>query len=108
MSAFSASKYALEGFTEALRAEVEPLGLHIGQVSRACASSKRFIMADRVRPTLSRSGRQQRLLPLIHPPTLCVQVHPGLVKSNFMERAEFFGKDNAEERKSFRQLVRDS
>ena len=65
MSAFSASKYALAGFTEAVRAEVAPLGVHIGQV------------------------------------------HPGLVKSNFMERAEFYGKDNAEERKSIRQLVRD-
>ena len=28
MSAFSASKYALAGFTEAVRAEVEPLGAH--------------------------------------------------------------------------------
>ena len=34
MSAFSASKYALAGFTEAVRAEVEPLGVHIGQVRK--------------------------------------------------------------------------
>ncbi|GAX82432.1 hypothetical protein CEUSTIGMA_g9860.t1 [Chlamydomonas eustigma] len=64
MSAFTASKYALAGFTDAIRAEVAPLGVHVGQV------------------------------------------HPGLVKSNFMERAEFYGKDSVEERKSFRQLVR--
>ena len=32
MSAFTASKYALEGFTDAIRAEAEPLGVHIGQV----------------------------------------------------------------------------
>ncbi len=38
--------------------------------------------------------------------SMCRQVHPGLVKSNFMERAEFYGKDSVEERKSFRQLVR--
>lgn len=32
MSAFTASKYALAGLTEAVRAEVAPLGVHIGQV----------------------------------------------------------------------------
>lgn len=64
MSAFSASKYALDGFTDAIRSEVEPLGVHIGQV------------------------------------------HPGLVKSNFMERAEFFGQNAEDERRSFRQTVR--
>eukprot|EP00955_Chlamydomonas_euryale_P014677 157692-Chlamydomonas_euryale.AAC.1 len=32
MSAFTASKYALAGFTEAIRTEAEPLGVHIGQV----------------------------------------------------------------------------
>jgi hypothetical protein len=35
------------------------------------------------------------------------QVYPGLVKSNFMERAEFFGPNREEERKSFRQQVRE-
>ena len=35
MAAFSASKYALSGFTEAVRAEVEPFGVHIGQVRLA-------------------------------------------------------------------------
>jgi short-subunit dehydrogenase len=32
MSAFTASKYALAGFTDAIRAEVAPLGVHVGQV----------------------------------------------------------------------------
>lgn len=63
MSAFTASKCAVAGLAEAIRAEVEPLGLHIGQV------------------------------------------YPGLVKSNFMERAEFYGQSSDEERKAFRQQV---
>ncbi|KAG1667619.1 hypothetical protein FOA52_001673 [Chlamydomonas sp. UWO 241] len=63
-SAFTASKHALAGFTEAIRAEVEPLGIHVGQV------------------------------------------YPGLVKSNFMERAEFFGPNAEEERRAFRQQIR--
>ncbi|GFH29637.1 uncharacterized protein HaLaN_28330, partial [Haematococcus lacustris] len=32
MSAFTASKYALMGLTEAIRAELEPLGIHVGQI----------------------------------------------------------------------------
>ena len=31
---------------------------------------------------------------------------PGFVKSNFMERSAFYGKDPAEERKNFRQVGR--
>eukprot|EP00955_Chlamydomonas_euryale_P064584 359018-Chlamydomonas_euryale.AAC.1 len=34
------------------------------------------------------------------------QVYPGLVKSNFMERAEFFGSNKEEERRAFRQQIR--
>ncbi len=34
MSAFTASKWALAGLTEAIRAEIEPQGVHVGQVRR--------------------------------------------------------------------------
>ncbi len=34
------------------------------------------------------------------------QVHPGVVKSNHLERTTFYGKEPLEERKSFRQTVR--
>lgn len=65
MSAFTASKYALMGLTEAIRAELEPLGIHVGQV------------------------------------------HPGVVKSNHLERTTFYGgTDEADERRAFRQAVR--
>ncbi|KAF5834889.1 hypothetical protein DUNSADRAFT_8193 [Dunaliella salina] len=64
MSAFSATKYALYGLTEALRAEVAQDNIHVGQV------------------------------------------YPGVVKSNHLERTTFFGKDVAEDRRSFRQTVR--
>ena len=112
MSAFSASKYALAGFTEAVRAEVEPLGVHIGQVRKG--RNLGALPAVRTTATSSTSLRRERILGGKGAPHVfeievtCSnwpQVHPGLVKSNFMERAEFFGKDNAEERKSFRQLV---
>lgn len=33
-------------------------------------------------------------------------VHPGAVKSNFMERSAFFGKDSVEDRRVFRQVLR--
>lgn len=33
-------------------------------------------------------------------------VHPGAVKSNFMERSTFFGKDSVEDRRVFRQVLR--
>jgi len=64
MSAFTASKYALMGFTEAIRSELEPLGIHVGSV------------------------------------------HPGVVKSNHLERTTFYGKDVQEERKAFRATVK--
>mmetsp|Transcript_17116 Transcript_17116/g.36961 ORF Transcript_17116/g.36961 Transcript_17116/m.36961 type:complete len:355 (+) Transcript_17116:160-1224(+) len=64
MAAFTASKYALEGLTYAVRAEVAPQGIHVAQV------------------------------------------HPGLVKTNLMERAQFFGKEHQDDRKSFRQQLR--
>eukprot|EP00798_Chlamydomonas_sp_ICE-L_P011715 gene11715-34442_t len=64
MSAFTASKYALMGFTEAIRSELSGENIHIGQV------------------------------------------HPGIVKSNHMERTTFFGKESQEDRKNFRSTVR--
>ncbi|KAG2434534.1 hypothetical protein HYH02_012201 [Chlamydomonas schloesseri] len=64
MSAFSASKAALETLASTLRTEVESQGVHVGVVQ------------------------------------------PGLVKSNFMERAAFYGKSGEEDRRSFRQLLR--
>ncbi|GLC60047.1 hypothetical protein PLESTB_001567500 [Pleodorina starrii] len=64
MSAFSASKAALESLAVSLRTEVESKGVHVGVVQ------------------------------------------PGLVKSNFMERAAFYGKNGEEDRRSFRQMLR--
>ncbi|KAG2491026.1 hypothetical protein HYH03_010474 [Edaphochlamys debaryana] len=64
MSAFCASKAALESLAATLRTEVEGQGVHVGVVQ------------------------------------------PGLVRSNFMERAAFYGKNGEEDRRSFRQMVR--
>ncbi|GIL79044.1 hypothetical protein Vretifemale_8448 [Volvox reticuliferus] len=64
MSAFGASKAALESLAASLRTEVDAQGVHVGVVQ------------------------------------------PGLVKSNFMERAAFYGKNGEEDRRSFRQMLR--
>uniref|UniRef100_A0A7S0WIV6 Uncharacterized protein n=1 Tax=Pyramimonas obovata TaxID=1411642 RepID=A0A7S0WIV6_9CHLO len=53
MTAYTASKYALAGFTDALRYELSPKGVHVAQV------------------------------------------HPGIINSDFMERAQFRGEDAA-------------
>eukprot|EP00238_Polyblepharides_amylifera_P009968 CAMPEP_0196587144 /NCGR_PEP_ID=MMETSP1081-20130531/56566_1 /TAXON_ID=36882 /ORGANISM="Pyramimonas amylifera, Strain CCMP720" /LENGTH=287 /DNA_ID=CAMNT_0041909247 /DNA_START=481 /DNA_END=1344 /DNA_ORIENTATION=+ len=53
MTAYTSSKYALAGFADALRYEMEPKGVHVAQV------------------------------------------HPGVIKSDFMERAQFVGDKSA-------------
>mmetsp|Transcript_3344 Transcript_3344/g.7926 ORF Transcript_3344/g.7926 Transcript_3344/m.7926 type:complete len:361 (+) Transcript_3344:97-1179(+) len=64
MSAYCASKYALNGFCECLRMEAEASGVHVGQV------------------------------------------HPGVVNSNFMERAQFRGPRSGDERKQLQEILR--
>jgi len=63
MSAYCASKYALNGFAECLRMEVASMGVHVGQV------------------------------------------HPGVVNSSFMERAQFRGPKAEETKKQLRQVM---
>ena len=64
MSAYTASKYALHGFVQSLRSEVDGSGVHV------------------------------------------CEVHPGIVKTNSMERTEFYGATSDADRKSFRQVLR--
>lgn len=64
MSAYCASKYALNGFSECLHMEAEAMGVHVGQV------------------------------------------HPGVVNSNFMERAKFVGANADEDRKAMNQVLK--
>ncbi|KAK9816654.1 hypothetical protein WJX72_003328 [[Myrmecia] bisecta] len=63
MPAYTASKYALAGFTDAIRPELESYGIHLAQV------------------------------------------HPGMVRSNFLERAEFRGMDADDKRTAMTQLL---
>lgn len=64
MSAYCASKYALNGFAECLRMEADAMGVHVGQV------------------------------------------HPGVVNTNFMERAKFVGANADEDRKTLSQVLK--
>eukprot|EP00242_Pyramimonas_sp_CCMP2087_P014794 CAMPEP_0198207456 /NCGR_PEP_ID=MMETSP1445-20131203/10902_1 /TAXON_ID=36898 /ORGANISM="Pyramimonas sp., Strain CCMP2087" /LENGTH=320 /DNA_ID=CAMNT_0043880491 /DNA_START=61 /DNA_END=1020 /DNA_ORIENTATION=- len=63
MTAYTASKYALAGFTDALRYEVAPKGVHVAQV------------------------------------------HPGVIKSDFMERAQFRGEGAAAARENMTKML---
>lgn len=109
MSAFSASKYALYGLTEALRAEVAGDNIHVGQVCEACVqcvTSADLLMKQTCCPpwhsvALSDKGMTQAWQKSRN---VCAspQVYPGVVKSNHLERTTFFGKDVSEERRNFR------
>eukprot|EP00850_Spirogloea_muscicola_P020095 SM000207S06170 [mRNA] locus=s207:73707:76106:- [translate_table: standard] len=61
MSAYSASKHALHGLTEAMRLELAPQGVHVAQV------------------------------------------HPGVINSDYLERATFVGKDAEKQREQMKQ-----
>jgi NAD(P)-dependent dehydrogenase (short-subunit alcohol dehydrogenase family) len=110
MAAYSGSKFALAGYTDALRAEVAQQGVHVASVhpgERSCARWPQQPGALAARrpaqePQGSRPGARAHG-PSPAPPALAT-APAGVIKSNFLERATWFGAAGEEARLSMKTM----